>query len=99
MLTALESEFARIASPFDTASPFSIKRIWVEGGNFFVEYQNGENELNQLLVQPEGSTYKAKALFVSSESGWSLVKGEGNYVDPSALLYEQDSKGEWIKKN
>lgn len=99
-LISLEKEFARIAAPFESASPLTMKRIWVEGSSFFVEYENEKGEPRQLLVERKGSTYQAKALFAGSEGGgWSLVKGEGIYADPSALLYEKNAKGEWTKRN
>lgn len=98
-LTELEGRFETLAKTFDPAAPFRMQRIWKEGDNFYIEYHNFRDELHQFLVQKTQGTYKAQALFGPSESGWSLVKGEGNYVDPSALLYEKNEGGEWIKRN
>jgi len=98
--TLLEKEFPTVASSFDADSPFTIKRIWIEGEKIFVEYETVKSDLHQLLITKSGKAYHAKALFTGSEGGgWSLVKGEGTYADPSALLYEKNAKGDWIKRN
>ena len=98
-LEIVEASLTSLAKPFDTNTPFKINRMWVERENVFAEYQNSKGELNQLLLKPDGKMFQAKAFFEGSESGWALVKGDGNYVSADALLYEKDPSGNWIRKN
>ena len=95
-LDEISVAFPLLVKPFDQASPFMIKRIWVEGDKFYVEYQNAKSELYQALLDKNKIV---KAIFIPSETGWDLVKGQGNLASPDAILYEKDAKGKWIKKN
>ena len=91
--------FPLLAQAFDTKRPFEVKRIWIQDNEFYVEYQNARGELGQILIEKNNDKYQAKGHFIASESGWELIKGEGELVSAKAALYEKDAKGQWIRKN
>ena len=91
--------FPLLAQSFDTASPFQVKRVWVQDNEFYVEYQNAKGELGQILLEKNNDKYQAKGYFITSESGWELIKGEGELVSAKAALYEKDVNGNWVRKN
>lgn len=98
-LGSIEQDFAHLALPFDAQAPFVLVRAWREGENWYVEYENSEGSLGQVLFIPVEGEYEAKALFVPSELGWELAQGQGSLIGPGALLYEKNAQGQWEKRN
>lgn len=89
-----------LASDFDGDIPFTVERVWVQNGNFYVEYQNNEGILGQVLIIREDAGYEGVGYFASSESGFVLQAGEGDIVGSEAILYEPDAEGGgWVRKN